>query len=139
MLVSGHARGADKIAEDACLEHGGQVICVVSDPLKNHPLQKNVLYLAEDGYDMAFTPYRALSRNRLIHAISEKTFVAQSALRMGGTWDGTCKNLRHNWSTVYCFRDGSQASLELERMGAVLIDCAALQDMSSLYQEITFF
>ena len=139
VLVSGHARGADKIAEAACLEIGGQVICVVSDPLKNHPLQKNVLYLSEDGFDMAFAPYRALSRNQIIHALSEKTFVAQCTLGKGGTWDGTCKNLHHHWSTVYCFRDGSPASLELEQMGAVLIDAEALQNISALYQEITFF
>lgn len=138
-LVSGHARGADRIAEEACLENDGQVICVVSDPLKNHPLQNNVLYIAEDGFDMAFTPYRALSRNRIIHALSEKTFVAQCTLEKGGTWDGTCKNLHHHWSTVYCCRDGSPASLELEQMGAVLIDVEALQNIAALYQEITFF
>lgn len=139
VLVSGHARGADKAAEEACLENGGQVISVVSDPLKNHPLQRNVLYLAEDGFEIAFSPYRALSRNRIIHALSEKTFVAQCTVEKGGTWDGTCKNLRHSWSQVFCYRDGSTASLELEQMGAVLIDCAALQDISSLYQEIAFF
>ncbi len=139
VLVSGHARGADKAAEEGCLENDGQVICVVSDPLKNHPLQKNVLYLAEDGFDMDFTPYRALSRNRIIHALSEKTFVAQCTLGKGGTWDGTCKNLRQNWSTVFCCRDGSPASLELEQLGAVLVDCAQLQDISALYQEISFF
>jgi len=139
VLVSGHARGADKTAEEACLENGGQVICVVSDPLKSHPLQKNVLYLAEDGVDVDFTPYRALSRNRIIHALPEKTFVAQCTLGKGGTWDGTCKNLRNGWSSVFCFRDGSPASLELEQMGAVLIDCVALQDISALQTEITFF
>ena len=31
-LVSGNARGADKIAQDACLAEGGNVICVVADP-----------------------------------------------------------------------------------------------------------
>lgn len=139
VLVSGHARGADQIAEASCLENGGQVICVVSDPLKNHPLQNNVLYIAEDGFDMAFTPYRALSRNRIIHALSEKTFVAQCTLGKGGTWDGTCKNLRHHWSSVFCFRDGSPASIELEQMGATLIDFAVLQNISALQTEITFF
>ena len=139
VLVSGHARGADLVAEEACLENGGQVISVVSDPLKNHPLQKNMLYLAEDGFDMAFTPYRALSRNRIIHGLSEKTFVVQCTLGKGGTWDGTCKNLRNRWSSVFCFRDGSPASIELEQMGATLIDFAVLQNISALQTEITFF
>lgn len=139
VLVSGHARGADSVAEEACLENGGQVISVVSDSLKNHPWQRNVLYLAEDDFDMAFTPYRALSRNRIIHGLSEKTFVAQCTYGKGGTWDGTYKNLRNHWSSVFCFRDGTPASLELEQMGAALIDCVALQNIYALQTEITFF
>ena len=132
VLVSGHAQGADSVAENACLENGGQVISVVSDPLQNHPGQENVLFLAEDGYDIPFAPYRALSRNRIIHALGEKTFVAQCAGEKGGTWDGTVKNLRFGWSPVFCYGDNSPVSRELESRGAVLIAEKDLQDFSSL-------
>ena len=132
VLVSGHAQGADSTAENACLDAGGQVISVVSSPLQNHPAQENVLFLAEDGFDIPFTPYRALSRNRIIHALGEKTFVAQCTGEKGGTWDGTVKNLRFGWSSVFCYADGTATSRELESRGAVLIGEKELQDISSL-------
>lgn len=132
VLVSGHAQGADSAAENACLDAGGQVISVVSDPLQNHPVQENVLFLAEDGFDIPFAPYRALSRNRIIHAMSDKTFVAQCSGEKGGTWDGTVKNLRFGWSAVFCYADNSPISRELESRGAVLIAEKDLQDLSSL-------
>ena len=131
VLVSGNARGADKTAQQACLEAGGQVISVVADGLAGHPLQKNLLYLSEDGFDEAFSAQRAISRNRCIHALGQVVFVAQASLGKGGTWDGTVKNLRSAISPVLCFRDGSAASLELEQMGAYLITSRQLEDFEN--------
>ena len=132
VLISGTARGADQTAQNACLQAGGRVICVVADGLLDKPLRENVLYLSEDGFDLPFTAQRAISRNRLIHALAEMTFVAQSSLRRGGTWDGTAKNLRYGWSPVYVFADGSAAMEELEQMGAEPIAQAQLQDFGAL-------
>lgn len=132
VLVSGNARGADREAQESCLENGGCVISVVADELTAHTPEEKVLYLSEDGFDLAFSPQRALLRNRTIHSLSEKTFVAQCTLGKGGTWDGTKGNLRRNLSDVFCFRDGSDASRELEQMGAVLIGPEALRDLSAL-------
>ena len=128
VLVSGNARGADRTAQEACLAAGGQVISVVADDLTAHPERDRVLYLSEDGYGESFSAQRALSRNRIIHALGQITFVAQASQGKGGTWGGTVKNLRHGWSTVACFRDGSPASLELERQGAYLLGLEELQD-----------
>lgn len=120
-LVSGNARGADTEAQESCLRHGGSVISVVADELCKAPLRRNVAYVAEEGYDLPFTATRALSRNRVIHALPRMTFVAQCALERGGTWKGTTQNLRNYWSTVCCFDDSSAASRALESRGAVLI------------------
>ena len=135
-LVSGNARGADTAAQRACLEAGGSVVSVVADSLESHREKKNVLYLSEEGFDQAFSSQRALSRNRVIHALGSKTLVAQSRLT-GGTWDGTVHNLRQHYSDVFCFRDGSPAMSELEQMGAVLIDREVLADIESLQTEQT--
>ena len=51
-LVSGNARGADRTAQEACLEAGGRVISIVADELQKYPLCRNVLYLSEEGYDV---------------------------------------------------------------------------------------
>ena len=131
VLVSGNARGADRTAQESCLEAGGKVISVVADQLYRQPERENMLYVSEDGYGEAFSTLRALSRNRVIHALGVKTFVAQCSLKKGGTWSGTEKNLRKGWSDVYCFQDGSEAMTLLQQRGANGI---GLKELASFYE-----
>lgn len=139
-LVSGNARGADRVAQESCLAAGGRVISIVADELEKQPQVENLLYLSEDSFDEPFSPTRALSRNRCIHALGRMTFVAQASFGKGGTWDGTVKNLRFGWSPVACFDDGSPAMESLEQMGAYLIDPSVLEDLNDFSQpEITLF
>lgn len=138
-LISGNARGADRAAQEACLAAGGRVISIVADELAKQKQRDGILYLSEDGYDEPFSVQRALSRNRCIHTMGQMVFVAQASLGKGGTWDGTTKNLRHGWSSIACFRDGSEAALELEQMGAFLIGTADLEDFSWTSFQQTFF
>lgn len=137
-LVSGNARGADKTAQGACLEAGGKVISIVADELTRHTEREKLLYLSEDGFSEAFSVQRALSRNRIIHALGQLVFVAQAELKKGGTWQGTAANLRHGWSPVLCFRDGSEAGYALEARGAYLIGAEELSDFS-LPEQMTIF
>lgn len=131
-LVSGNARGADRTAQEACLDAGGRVISIVADELSRHAQRDGVLYISEDGFDEPFSAQRALSRNRCIHTLGQMVFVAQCSLEKGGTWDGTVKNLRHQWSPVVAFRDGSRAMVQLEQMGAYLIELEELSDFGDL-------
>lgn len=132
VLVSGNARGADRAAQESCLNAGGEVICVVADELERHTPRKNMLYISEDGFDLPFSAQRALSRNRVIHCMGLRTFVAQVGYQQGGTWDGTVKNLRFGWSPVYCYNDGSAAVKLLQEMGAEGVGLADLHDISAL-------
>lgn len=120
-LVSGHARGADLLAQEACLEAGGKVIAFVPDRLIDYPDRENVLYVSEEGYDYFFTSQRALRRNTLIHALGSVCFVAQCAKTTGGTWSGTTENLRMGYSRVYAWDDGSVGVKALHRQGARLL------------------
>lgn len=141
-LVSGGAAGADRAAQDACLAAGGRVVCIVPDELTRHAPQERLLFCSEEGWHSPFTAARALHRNHLIHALGEKTFVAQSDLHSGGTWSGTQDNLRRGLSPVFAFQDGSAAMQELARLGAELLlqapDClAALRPPQlSIFDEI---
>ncbi len=130
VLVSGNARGADKTAQDACLEAGGQVIAVVADDLRRHEARENVLFLSEESYDQEFSSLRALSRNRVIHSLGEKTLVAQCSLETGGTWDGTVKNLKALWSPVFAFQDGSAVAERLFQLGAQPVSLEDLPQMN---------
>ena len=138
-LVSGNTRGADTIAQRACLDHDGCVISVVADAVTAHRNRGSVLYLSEEDFDIPFSAQRALSRNRVIHALAEKTFVAQCSCGAGGTWDGTVKNLKGGWSPVFCFDDGSAASKQLEQMGAQCITATDLAELSALTSLYTTF
>ena len=131
-LVSGNARGADKTAQQAALASGGQVVSIVADELWKHTLRQGVLYISEDCFDEPFSAQRALSRNRCIHALGEKTLVAQASYQHGGTWDGTVKNLRFSWSPVFCFDDGSPAAQLLYQMGANPVTMEQLSDLNAL-------
>ena len=134
VLVSGNARGADRAAQDACLEAGGRVVSIVADELERCAPYSRVTYVSEDGFNLGFSAQRALSRNRVIHALGRMVFVAQARLGRGGTWDGVSRNLRLGFSSVACFRDGSDAMAELEQMGAFLVGMEDLQDLSALVQ-----
>lgn len=138
-LVSGNARGSDRTAQYACLADGGSVISVVADELADKTVRDRMLYLSEEDFDREFTVQRALSRNRVIHALGDKTLVAQCGYGTGGTWDGTVRNLRFGWSPVFCFRDGSAAAAQLEQMGASLIETADLRDFQALCSDTTSF
>ena len=59
-----------------------------------------------------------MRRNRLIHAMGEKTLVAQTSLETGGTWAGTFDNLRHGYSPVFIFDDASPGTKALVSLGA---------------------
>ncbi len=140
VLVSGNARGADRAAQEGCLEAGGKVISVVADSLVEKPLRKNILYLSLEDYDAPFSAVRAHSRNWVIHTMGKATLVSQCTLGTGGTWSGTTRNLREGWSPVLCFQDGSPASLELARQGAQLVTLSELADLPGLMEEpVSFF
>ena len=112
----------------------------MADELSRQQPRERVLYLSEEDYDAPFTSQRALSRNRCIHALGQVVFVAQSDCNKGGTWNGTVRNLRCSWSPVVCFRDGSEAATELERLGAYLIGMDDLEDFSHLLEnQLSFF
>lgn len=134
-LISGNARGADREAQEAALAHGGKVISVVADQLQKQPLTRNVLYLSQEGFDLGFSSQRALSRNRVIHSLGSMTLVAQCGNKKGGTWSGTKDNLRHGFSPVFCFDDGSPVTQELAGMGAEKITIDELSDLAKLLPE----
>ena len=132
ILISGNAKGADQTAQNACLEAGGQVISIIADSLSDYTADDRILYISEDGFDLPFSGLRALSRNRLIHAMGQITLVAQCNFEKGGTWDGTKNNLKKGYSPVFCFQDGSRGIDALLDRGASPVSLSQLVDLSAL-------
>ena len=59
---------------------------------------------------------------------------AQANLEKGGSWYGSVQNLRHGWSHVAVFRDGSEAAERLIQMGAIPVSLEDLKDFALLAQ-----
>ena len=118
VLVSGGAHGADQTAQRASLDRGGRILVFTPERLTEQPEEERVLYCSEDGFEVEFSPARALNRNRLIHALGEKTFVAQCGFERGGTWRGSIENLKNGYSPLYVMSDGSAGMEGLLRAGA---------------------
>ena len=137
-LISGNARGADRTAQDAALAAGGGVISIVADRLTDHVPAGSILYLSEEGFDLEFSAQRALSRNRCIHALGLSAIAAQCSMKTGGTWDGSVKNLRFDWSPLCVYNDGSESAELLSQMGAEKIDFEDLKDLRKLPRPAQF-
>ena len=117
-LCSGDAAGADRTAQSACLANGGNALIFPATELVYCPNTAHTLYAAEDGFELGFSAQRALSRNRLIHAMGEKTLVAQTGFGRGGTWSGSLDNLHHEYSPLFVHDDGSEGARALCARGA---------------------
>ena len=131
VLVSGNARGADRAAQSACLEAGGSVISVIPGPLfETEPESERQLMLCENGWQLPFSEFRALSRNRLIYALSDLALVAEVGLR-GGTMRGASEAIRNGILPVFVRENAGPGSRELIQLGAdpVSEDLTSLRDL----------
>lgn len=144
--VSGGAIGADNLGHAGARENGGHAILFLPDSLQGR-MEKlhaeletgNLLLACEDGFDVPFSPARAYARNRLIHAMGEKVFVAQSGCGEGGTWAGVEENLKHRWSPVFmCNAEPEESGTRgLMAQGCVPILTEELHNLGDLGAEQT--
>ncbi len=138
--VSGGAPGADTVGFTAAQDAGGSSILFLPDSLQKRMLtmQKpldsgQLLLVSEAGPNFPFSVSRAYSRNRLIHAIGEKVFVAQTDCGTGGTWNGTIENLQNSWSPVFvcCDEPDNLGARGLIEHGAQGVTASQLTDLNS--------
>lgn len=146
LLISGGAEGADTEGFLGAYEQGGSALLFVADSLLQRKIEMRkelasgrLLLVSEYGFDQHFSALRAHSRNRLIHAMGEKTFVAQSDYGAGGTWSGTMENLKHGWSPVFVCLDEPEdpGAKGLAERGAVPVKQAELGFLRDLTSEQT--
>jgi predicted Rossmann fold nucleotide-binding protein DprA/Smf involved in DNA uptake len=108
-VVSGAARGADEAAMMGAILAEGTAIGFVSNSLLRYSLypeyrqaiqQQNLVLCSAVHPEAPFSVGNAMSRNKLIYAQSEISFVIRSDTK-GGTWNGALENLRHQWTPLY--------------------------------------
>lgn len=147
---SGGAAGADSVGYEAAIRAGGTALVFLADSLREcmereryqNALRENrVLLVSEYGYDQPFSAARAMSRNRLIHAMGEKVLIAQSDYAVGGTWRGTLDNLKAQWSPCFmCNEEAEDAgTIGLLERGCIPILTSQLHTLSLQKMQTSLF
>lgn len=108
-VVSGGARGADRIGMNGALDVSGTVIGILPDHLQRERLRRPNRDAIDRGKltmisvvhpDTPFDVGNAMYRNRLIYALSDLTIVISCSEGRGGTWTGATENLKHRWAPL---------------------------------------
>ena len=143
-VVSGGARGVDQLAMNTAYQRGGSVIGVLADSLIARIKKPDILEALDDGRtclltqqapSSGFTPAAAMSRNKLIYALSVLTIVVASDRESGGTWVGATEAIKSRNGRVVVWRGQGEGpgNAELERLGATPIE--ATDDLAGLVND----
>ena len=142
-VISGGARGTDRLAMSAALEAGSQAIGVLADSLERTVRQPDLRQLLLDGQLVLLTPYAptagfsvgaAMGRNKVIYGLADFAVVVSSDFQTGGTWAGAIEALKARWCPVFA-RDAASApkgNRELLKLGAAPVPEAELSGLSDL-------
>jgi predicted Rossmann fold nucleotide-binding protein DprA/Smf involved in DNA uptake len=126
-LVSGGARGADRIAMDACLRAGGRVIGILPHDLSRAAVDA---YRAgiRDGRLTLLSPWEpeapwvtehAFARNALIYAAADAAAIVVAAQEgRGGTWGGVTQYLTSGNTVPVFVNPAAKAAKALVARGA---------------------
>jgi predicted Rossmann fold nucleotide-binding protein DprA/Smf involved in DNA uptake len=142
-VVSGGARGTDRIAMDGALDAGGTAAGALADSLEATARKADVRQLLLDSRLVLVTPYAptagfsvgaAMGRNKVIYGLADFAVVVSSDFQTGGTWAGAVEALKARWCPVFV-RDGEdvpQGNRELMKLGAAPLSAAELPNISDL-------
>ena len=102
-VVSGGARGVDRIAMGAALNAGGIVVGVLAESLLRRSVARDARQALSDGRLLLISPYHpearftvgtAMGRNKLIYAMADYGLVVSAEHGKGGTWEGAEEELK---------------------------------------------
>jgi predicted Rossmann fold nucleotide-binding protein DprA/Smf involved in DNA uptake len=148
-VVSGGARGTDRIAMDGALDARGLAIGVLADSLEATIRKPDVRDYLLDGRLTMVTPYvptagfsigGAMGRNKLIYGLADYGVVVSSDFKTGGTWAGAVEALKGGWCPVFA-RDGDdvqKGNKELIKLGGIGLGAEKLRatdDLATLFAE----
>ena len=132
-VVSGAARGVDREAMNACLEHGGKAVGILADSLARHAVSGQLRDAIMNGTlalvsqfepESHFFVSSAMARNKLIYALADYAVVVSSDVSKGGTWAGANEDLTKGWTPLFA-RDGEdvpEGNRKLIDLGAIPVD-----------------
>jgi predicted Rossmann fold nucleotide-binding protein DprA/Smf involved in DNA uptake len=132
-VVSGGAKGVDRLAMAAALEAGGVAVGVLADSLTRATRDLEVRQAVSDGCLCLCTPFKptagfsvanAMGRNKLIYGLSKATLVVAADEERGGTWAGANEALRRGIAPVLVWagEGAGKGNARLATLGAKAVD-----------------
>lgn len=138
VVISGGARGVDRVSMEAALETGGKVVAALANGLSKTSRKKKyreaiaerqLTLISAYHPDSRFAVWKAMGRNKHIYAFGDGTVVAHSSAESGGTWAGATENLEHDWVPLFVYAEAPvpEGNRKLIEMGGKPIDRRVLQ------------
>lgn len=143
VVVSGGARGTDRVSMQAALDAGGHAVGILADSLSRSIRQPDVREFVANGRLVLLTPYHpdngfsigaAMGRNKVIYGAADYAMVVSSDYQKGGTWAGADEALKAGWCPVFV-RSGNKVppgNRELINKGAQPVVDAVLDDVGDI-------
>jgi predicted Rossmann fold nucleotide-binding protein DprA/Smf involved in DNA uptake len=109
-VISGGARGADRIGMLGSLLAGGQAVGVLAESLAQALRDREAGQFIRDDQLTLVTPFHpsagfnagnAMARNKLLYCLSQLAVVVSSGEGSGGTWHGATENLDRGWVPLF--------------------------------------
>ena len=103
VVISGGAKGVDKIAMRSAAEKGGTVVGIMANDLAGAATSGNARDLLRDKRVALASPFdpeagfnvgNAMARNKVIYALADYGVVISSGEKEGGTWAGAIEQLQ---------------------------------------------
>ena len=116
-IVSGGARGVDRITTVSALAAGGTAVGVLTDGLMRSSLSssyrdaivdRRLLLISPFNPNARFSIGNAMARNKYVYALSSFSLIISAEMEKGGTWAGAIEELkRKNRSKVFVRAEGN--------------------------------
>ena len=137
-VVSGGAKGVDKVAERTAIEARGRAISIVIDGFEKKISHKEarqaisgnqLLEISPVHPKMSFNAGNAMGRNKYIYALSRFAVAISSDYNKGGTWAGAKENINSRWVPLFVRKEENipQGNRELIKLGAVPLEKEVLE------------
>lgn len=129
-VVSGAARGVDRVAMWSAIGIGGTAVGVLADSLERTLQSVDVRRGVAEGSLLLMSPYHpkasfsvgaAMGRNKIVYGLSDAAVIVSASAGTGGTWAGAIEALKTRWVPVFV-RVGDNAppgNVALVREGAL--------------------
>jgi len=143
-VVSGGARGTDRIAMQGALDAGGFAVGILADSLTRTIRQPDVRNFIAEGHLILLTPYRpdngfsigaAMGRNKVIYGASDFSVVVSSEVKKGGTWAGAIEELNAGWCPLFVrtAKNAGPGNEELISRGGYAFSDAELEKIDDVF------